>query len=301
MPDSSRQRAAFFFITALFFSWGFATSLIDPLVAAVKQIFALNYTEAFLTSSAWFIAYGVMSLPAAALLRRTGYSRAIVIALGVMVLGCLIVPVATAMDRYAGVLLALFVIASGVTLLQVAANPLAALIGDPARSHLRLTFSQAFNSAGTTLGPWFGSHFLLTGGLFAAGVTVTAATRAESLRAIDISFLIMGGFLALLAAFILKERHTIDAAVADDGEEQSSVLEALRSPWALAGAAAIFLYVGAEVSIGAMLTSFLHGADVFNIPLASAGKMVAWYWGGAMVGRFIGSALMTRITQTHRQ
>ena len=114
---------AFAYVTSLFFAWGFATSLIDPLIAAVRRVFDLSYTESFLTTFAWFIAYGLMSLPAASVLSKLGYSRSIIGALIVMVVGCLIVPAATAADWYPGVLVALFVIASGVTLLQVAANP----------------------------------------------------------------------------------------------------------------------------------------------------------------------------------
>ena len=285
--------AAFAYVTTLFFAWGFATSLLDPLVAAVKRVFDLSYTEAFLTGSAWFIAYGVASLPAAAILSRLGYSRAILGALGVMVLGCLIVPAATALDQYAGVLLALFVIASGVTLLQVAANPLVAVLGEAKRTHFRLNLSQAFNSLGTAIGPWLGSHVLLTGGVFAAGAAVTAATRGQSLRSIDIAFLALGGFFLLVALFIFSARKRIDAAApaaAPAGE--SSPLKALGSPWAILGALAIFVYVGSEVAIGTMMTNFLNSPDILNKPMEAAGKMVALYWLGAMVGRFIGAVVL---------
>ena len=142
---------AFAYVTTLFFAWGFATSLIDPLIAAVKRVFDLNNAEAFLTTFAWFIAYGLMSLPAASVLSKLGYSRSIIGALIVMVAGCLIVPAATAADWYPGVLIALFVIASGVTLLQVAANPLVAELGSPKGASSRLNLSQAFNSLGTTI------------------------------------------------------------------------------------------------------------------------------------------------------
>ncbi|WGM47722.1 L-fucose-proton symporter [Brevundimonas sp. NIBR10] len=285
--------AAFAYVTTLFFAWGFATSLLDPLVAAVKRVFDLSYTEAFLTGSAWFIAYGVASLPAAAILSRLGYSRAILGALGVMVLGCLIVPAATALDQYAGVLLALFVIASGVTLLQVAANPLVAVLGEAKRTHFRLNLSQAFNSLGTAIGPWLGSHVLLTGGVFAAGAAVTAATRGQSLRSIDIAFLALGGFFLLVALFIFSARKRIDAAAPEAAPAgESSPLKALGSPWAILGALAIFVYVGSEVAIGTMMTNFLNSPDILNKPMEAAGKMVALYWLGAMVGRFIGAVVL---------
>ena len=123
--------AAFACVTTLFFAWGFVTSIIDPLIPAVKSVFTLNYAESMLTQLAWFIAYGVVSLPAAALLARLGFVASIIVALAAMVLGCLLVPAATMLDLYPGVLVALFVIASGVTLLQVAANPLVAVLGAP--------------------------------------------------------------------------------------------------------------------------------------------------------------------------
>ncbi len=296
--DSARRQGsgpAFAYVTTLFFAWGFATSLIDPLIAAVKRVFDLNNAEAFLTTFAWFIAYGLMSLPAASVLGRLGYSRSIIGALVVMVAGCLIVPAATAADWYPGVLLALFVIASGVTLLQVAANPLVAELGSRKGAHTRLNLSQAFNSLGTTIGPWLGSHVLLTGGVFAAGAVVTAASRGQSLRSIDMAFLGMGAFFALIAVFIFTARKRINAAAPATTGKPASPLKALSSPWAIFGALAIFLYVGSEVAIGGMLTNFLNSPDSLDAPIETAGKMVALYWGGAMVGRFIGSAVLTRV------
>jgi MFS transporter, FHS family, L-fucose permease len=288
---------AFAYVTTLFFAWGFATSLIDPLIAAVRKVFALSTAEAMLTASAWFIAYAVVSVPAAAVLSKLGYSRAIIAALAVMVLGCLIVPVATIADWYPGVLIALFVIASGVTLLQVAANPLVAALGSRKSSHARLNFSQFFNSLGTTVGPYLGSTVLLTGGVFAAGAVVTAATRDESLRSIDFAFLALGGFFAVVAFFIFTARKKINAAAAgaEDAGGVSSPLKAFTSPWALFGALAIFIYVGSEVTIGGLLTNFLHSPTILDIPEADAGRMVSLYWGGAMVGRFIGALLLTKI------
>lgn len=283
---------AFGYVTTLFFAWGFATSLIDPLIAAVKKVFELSYTEAFLTTFAWFIAYGVASLPAAAVLARLGYSRAIMAALATMVLGCLIVPLSTMADFYPGILLALFVIASGVTLLQVAANPLVAELGSKKSSHFRLVFSQAFNSFGATVGPWLGSHLLLTGGVFAAGAVVTAATRGQSMRSIDLAFLALGAFFAVVAAFIFSARRQINAAAPARTEGAASLISALRSPWALFGCLAIFLYVGSEVAIGSMLTNFLASDSVLGLSLEAAGKMLVFYWGGAMIGRFIGSAVL---------
>ncbi|NJC41272.1 FHS family L-fucose permease-like MFS transporter [Brevundimonas alba] len=296
-PARQGTTLAFAYVTTLFFAWGFATSLIDPLIAAVRRVFDLSTAEAMLTASAWFIAYAVVSVPAAAVLSKLGYSRSIISALAVMVLGCLIVPVATIMDWYPGVLIALFVIASGVTLLQVAANPLVAALGSKKSSHARLNFSQFFNSLGTTVGPYLGSTVLLTGGVFAAGAVVTAATRDESLRSIDFAFLALGAFFAVVAFFIFTARKKINAAAAgaEEAGGVSSPFRAFSSRWALFGALAIFIYVGSEVAIGGILTNFLSSPTILNIPEADAGRMVSLYWGGAMVGRFVGALLLTKV------
>ena len=296
-PAGKGTNLAFAYVTTLFFAWGFVTSLIGPLIAAVRRVFELSYAEATLTTFAWFIAYGVASIPAAAILGRLGYSRSIIAALVTMVLGCVIVPLATIVDWYPGVLIALFVIASGVTLLQVGANPLVAALGSQKTSHLRLNFSQGFNSLGTTLGPLLAAPILLTGGVFAADAVITdPATRAESLRSIDFAFLAVAVFFAVVAAFIFTARKTINAsAPVPTAEDRVSPLMALKSPWAVFGCLAIFFYVGSEVTIGDLLTNFLHSPEILNIPLAAAGSMVAWYWGGAMVGRFVGVALMTKV------
>jgi FHS family L-fucose permease-like MFS transporter len=295
---AAAQRGAFASITTLFFAWGFITASIDPLIAALKAIFSLSYHEAALTQFAFFIAYGVVSLPAAGIVRRAGYPAAIVLALLIMICGCLLIPVATHFQTFAIVLVALFIIASGITILQVAANPLAAELGPPAGAHFRLTFSQAFNSLGTTLAPFLVASLVLAGGMFAlrAGVAATPAQRAESLGHIDTAFFGIAVLIALLAFFIWRVRGRLEAAapLLAQGEDDS-VGRALRSRWALLGALAIFLYVGAEVSIGSYLTNFLNQPDVFGVPLQQAGGLVSLYWGGAMVGRFMGSALLRRV------
>jgi FHS family L-fucose permease-like MFS transporter len=288
------MRGGFATVTTLFFMWGFITVSIDPLIAALKALFDLTYAEAMLTQFAFFMAYFVVSLPAAALIARLGNSKSIMFALGVMVLGCLIVPAATYFETYSLVLVALFVIASGITVLQVVANPLAAALGPPERSHFRLTFSQAFNSFGTWLAPRLVSGVILSGGIFALthGATITPELRAESFRKIDTVFLAIAAALVLLALFIFAFRRLLDVTKPVDEGQRPSVASALKSPWALFGSAAIFLYVGAEVSIGSAMTNFLHEPDMLNIPLEEAGKMVSYYWGGAMVGRLIGSGLL---------
>ena len=165
------MRSGFATVTTLFFMWGFITVSVDPLIAALKSIFELSYAEAMLAQFAFFMAYFVVSLPAAALIARLGNSKSIIFALGVMIAGCLIVPAATHFDTFELVLVALFVIASGITILQVVANPLAAALGPPERSHFRLTFSQTFNSLGTFIAPYLIAGILLTGGIFDAAAT----------------------------------------------------------------------------------------------------------------------------------
>src|ERR1700730_18271301 len=184
-------RTAFITVTTLFFAWGFITVTIDPLIASLKAIFSLSYAEVMLTQFAFFTAYGIVSLPAAALVARIGYSLSIICALTIMFAGCLVVPLATHLDTFALVLVALFIIASGITILQVAANPLAAALGPPAKSHFRLTLSQAFNSLGTAIAPYLASSVMLAGGIFAVsgGAAVTASQRSESFRNIDFAFL----------------------------------------------------------------------------------------------------------------
>jgi len=288
------MRAGFATVTTLFFMWGFITVSIDPLIAALKAIFKLTYAEAMLTQFAFFMAYFVVSLPAAAIIARLGNSKSIMFALGVMVLGCLIVPMATMFDTYSLVLVALFVIASGITILQVVANPLAAALGHPERSHFRLTFSQTFNSLGTFLGPLLVAPIILAGGIFAVthGAEVTPALREETFRKIDSVFFMIAGALLLLALFIFVFRKLLDVTKPVDEGQRPSIATAFKSRWAVFGACAIFLYVGAEVSIGSAMTNFLHEPDMLNISMEDAGKMVSYYWGGAMVGRLIGSVLL---------
>lgn len=286
-------------VITLFFMWGFITVSVDPLIAALKAIFELTYAQAMLTQFAFFTAYFVVSLPAATLIARLGNSKSIIFALGVMVLGCLVIPLATKFDTYSLVLVGLFVIASGITILQVVANPLAAALGRPERSHFRLTFSQTFNSFGTWLAPILVSPIILAGGIFAVthGAEVTPELRADSFRRIDSVFFAIAGALVLLALFIFAFRKLLDVTKPVDEGQRPSIATAFQSRWAVFGAVAIFLYVGAEVSIGSAMTNFLHEPDMLNIPMEEAGKMVGYYWGGAMVGRLVGSILLFVVKQ----
>lgn len=299
--QSASTGLAFACVTTLFFAWGFITSLIDPLVAAVKGIFSLSDVEAQLSASAFFIAYGVMSLPAAALLARRKSVATVLIALALMIGGCMVMLIASNLAHYGLVLFGLFVLASGITILQVAANPLAAVLGRPDRSHLRLTLSQAFNSLGTFIGPYLGASLFLKGVEIKEGEQLNDAVRASALTGIDFAFLSIAVLIALLALFIWFARRLIADATPPVTEPQAQggiaamLIEAASSRWALLGGGAIFLYVGAEVSIGTQMALFLHSDDVLGVSLEQAGKMVSLYWGGAMIGRLVGSALLARV------
>jgi FHS family L-fucose permease-like MFS transporter len=321
-PDrTSGTTGAFAVVTSLFFAWGFITSMIDPLVASVKGIFALSDLQAQLSASAFFIAYGLTSFPAASLLSRLKSVPTIIAALLTMVAGCLMMLAAANLAIYGLVLLGLFILASGITILQVAANPLAAALGDPRYSHLRLTLSQAFNSLGTFIGPILGAHLFLRGVEVKNGAVITEAVRAQALGGIDSAYFWISGLIALLALFFFVSRRMVTAAIPIVPDHSKGVIgmlkEALSSRWAMLGGAAIFLYVGAEVAIGTQMALFLNSDSIwgrsdapFGLPLVGAlmgsdgvpgvslqeaGKAVALYWGGAMVGRLIGSALLARV------
>ena len=311
-------RAAFAAVTTLFFAWGFITSLIDPLVAAVKGIFTLSNVEAQLSAFAFFIAYGLVSFPAAMLIGRLRAVPAILLALTMMAFACLIMLGAANLAVYPLVLLGLFVLASGITILQVAANPLAAALGDPKGSHFRLTLSQTFNSFGTFIGPLIGAALFLEGVEVKEGAAITPEVRDAALAGIDRAYFWICGLILLLLAFFWLSRRTIVAAAPPPrvlGKGMGALIgEALTSRWALIGGAAIFLYVGAEVAIGTQMALLLNsdavwgGSDAaFGVPLLGqamgsdgvpgvslqeAGKAVAFYWGGAMVGRAVGSLLL---------
>jgi FHS family L-fucose permease-like MFS transporter len=291
--NPARFNPAFATVTTLFFMWGFVTATIDPLVPSVRNVFSLSYAESMLTQFAFFLAYGVVSLPAAWVLERLGYAWTIILSLGAMMLGCLLMPLATGASSYPFVLVALFVIAAGITQLQVAANPLAALLGRPEGSHFRLTLSQTFNSLGTVLAPVLGSYVMLRGGVF-SGAT-GAAARDATLHNVDLQFLFIAAIIVLLTLFIFSQRRSLHVK-GEEEEKTASPLAAFSSHWALLGGLAIFLYVGAEVAISSIMINFLHQPEVMAKSFDEAGRLLGiFYWGGAMIGRGLGSILLTRV------
>ena len=320
--QSAGVTGAFIIVTCLFFAWGFITALNDPLVAAVKGIFTLSRFEAQFIAFAFFIAYGLISFPAAALLSRTRAMPSIVMALVMMIAGCALILLAANLAVFPLVLVGLFVLASGITVLQVAANPLVAALGNPDYSHFRLTFSQTFNSLGTFIAPILGAHLFLKGVEVKEGTVITPEVRAHALAGIDMAYLWLCGLIALLTIFMFLSRRTVTAALPQEPASASKqtigslISDAFSSRWAMFGGLAIFLYVGAEVAIGTQMTAFLNDNAIwglsdapFRVPLLGAtmgsdgihgvsveeaGKAVAFYWGGAMVGRAIGSGLLAR-------
>ena len=298
-PDRARALFAFAAVTSLFFAWGFITSNNDPLLVALRAAFHLNYTEALLTQIVFFLAYGLLSLPAAWLGSRLGPVDTILGALALMACGCLTVVASTPFGSFWLILAALFVLAAGFTTLQVAANPLAAELGPAPRSHFRLNFAQAFNSLGVVIGVHFGSLVMLGDPVLRhpSGAVLDAARRRELLGAVDRAFLIMAALLgALLLLFLLIRRSVIAAVPNHRQAAPARMFAALNSRWAVFGAVAIGLYVGAEVSIGSIMINFLNQPQVLALPFEDAGSYLAnFYWGGALVGRLVGTLLLTRV------
>jgi MFS transporter, FHS family, L-fucose permease len=282
-------------VVALFFIWGGLTSLNDILIPKLKGLFQLSYAEAMLTQSAFFMAYFIVSLPAGHLIARVGYLKGIVIGLGVMALGCLMFVPASGSGIYATFLAALFVLAAGITILQVAANPLIANLGSSATSHSRLTFAQGFNSLGTTIFPPLGSVIILGSLAKVDPKTLTGTDLSQfqiaETAVIGHAYIGIAAILALVAAFFWWRRSQLPTSV-EAATRLGGSFGLLTMPRLGGGVASIFLYVGAEVAIGSMLVNYLSQSAILGTTQEAAGKMLAFYWGGAMVGRFIGAGAL---------
>ncbi len=300
-PGSATNIRALVIVTTLFFMWGLLTSLNDVLIPHLKSIYTLTYVQAMLVQFCFFGAYFVVSLPAGNLVRRIGYQSGAVVGLLIAATGCLLFyPAAT--TGYALFLFAFFVLASGITILQVAANPFVTLLGDARTASSRLTLTQAFNSLGTTVGPLFGGLLILGGAVLLSEADVAAmdtaqraAHRAAEAATVQGPYLLLAGALLVLAiafAFARLPKVVHDAAPVDE----SPLLSVLSHRNLLLGTIAIFLYVGAEVSIGSFLISFLGEPNIAGLDHADAANYVAYYWGLAMIGRFIGFAVMQKVS-----
>lgn len=283
------------FMFALFFIFGGITSLNDVVIPKLKGLFTLSYGEVMLVQFAFFTAYFIVSLPAAAIVRAVGYMRTAVVGLLAMTAGCLLFIPASSTGAFGMFLAALFVLAAGITIVQVVANPLISMLGAPATAHSRLTFAQAFNSVGTTIFPYVGS-ILILGSLGSAdgaslqGPALTAYRARES-HVIATTYLALASVLLVVAALVWARRNRLQDQQVESvtARHAFALLRRVRFGF---GAACIFLYVGAEVAIGSVIVSYLMQASTLGLPAEEAGKHVPFYWGGAMVGRFIGAGLL---------
>jgi MFS transporter, FHS family, L-fucose permease len=284
-------------VTMLFFMWGLLTSLNDVLIPHLKSIYTLSYAQAMLVQFCFFGAYFIVSLPAGALVKRIGYQRGAVTGLLVAASGCALFYPA-AQSGYALFLFAFFVLAAGITILQVAANPYVTLLGEPRTASSRLTLTQAFNSLGTTVGPYLGGILILSGAALAgsAAAPLSSAQQASEAASVQGPYLVLAAALLLLAVMFALARLP-QVSHADDGAPGGAPRPSiLRHRNLLLGAIGIFLYVGAEVSIGSFLVNFFGESHIAGLPAATAAKYVSYYWGLAMIGRFIGFAVMQRVS-----
>lgn len=270
-------------LTSLFFMWGLITSLNDILVPHLKAIFTLSYVQAMLIQFCFFGAYFVASFPAGYLVERIGYRRGIIVGLVTAGIGCVGFFPAASLRAYPLFLAALFVLACGITLLQVAANPYVSALGPSGTSASRLNLTQAFNSLGTTLGPLLGAALILGLG-----------SQASEVETVQGPYLALAVTLCLIAVVFSRFKLPVvsaDAAVDDPNAVSGSLWQQRHL---VLGVVAIFLYVGAEVAIGSFLVNYMAEPDIAGLPESAAGRYLAFYWGGAMVGRFIGSALLQK-------
>lgn len=316
---ANKYAKPFYLVTALFFMVGLITVLVDSLIPRIKEIFELSYFQAGLVQFAFFVAYGLISIPTGAILQKTGFKKGIIIGLGIMGLACLLFLPAASYRLFSLFLISYFTLAAGMTILQVAINPYVTLLGEPEGASSRLNLSQAFNSLGTTIAPALGSIFILSdkikdsraiGQLNAVDLEAYLSTEAA---AVQVPFVGLALSLLLMALIVMlvKLPQVINTV------KHSDYGKALKHKKLRMGALGIFVYVGSEVAIGsylvnyfldmnlqelirdnsfmAMIASLLHAEDLSQIDgKAVVGVFVTFYWGGAMLGRFIGSYL-TRI------
>ena len=278
-------------VTLLFFMWGLLTSLNDVLIPHLKSIYTLNYVQAMLVQFCFFGAYFLVSLPAGMLIRRIGYQKGAVVGLAIAAGGCvLFYPAAN--SGYGLFLFGFFVLAAGITILQVAANPYVTVLGSPATASSRLNLTQAFNSLGTTIGPIVGSVLILSATTRQGGALASLPRQAQEAAAVQGPYLMLAGALLVLALLfaIVRLPAIRETAVS---EVSGSVLQ---HKHLVLGAIGIFLYVGAEVSIGSFLINFLGESQIAGLAHADAALYVGYYWGGAMVGRFIGAVVMRYVS-----
>ena len=325
MTNGQRFRGAFITVTSLFFMWGFITVLVDALIPRLKDVFELTYLQAGLVQFAWFTAYGIISIPGGRLIKRLGYKNGILIGLSLAAIGCLIFYPAASTRLFVLFLLALFVVASGITILQVAANPYISVLGPEEGASSRLNLAQAFNSLGTTIAPIISATYLLSdtvksGAEQAAMAPDTLeAYRSAEAGAVQVPFVLLALAFLLLAGIIW--RIALPRILEGQGSSERSLSDVFSNGRLRAGALGIFVYVGAEVALGSYMVNYglnlnvhelmqsspllermaglaaaIKGQSVAEMdPKGKLGVLLTFYWGGAMVGRFIGAALMQKV------
>ena len=293
--DQGTYRPALSLLASLFFMWGFITVINNTLLPHLRSVFDLDYTQTTLIESVWFIAYFVASIPAAKLIARVGYQRALVIGLGIMAAGTFGMVLASREVSYAITLTALFVIASGITLLQVAANPYVAVIGPAESASARLNLVQAFNSFGTTLAPLFGGTLILgrsTSGNAAAGTVLTPAERLADAQSVQLPYLIVAAVLIGLAVVIARFPLPAIGGASSASKADHAGGSLWRHRNLVFGVPAIFIYLIAEIGVSNLFISFVSQPEIGDLTHAQAARYLFLLWGGMMVGRFVGSYLM---------
>jgi FHS family L-fucose permease-like MFS transporter len=293
-------------LTILFFMWGFITSLNDIIIPHLKAVFELNYAQAMLIQFSFFTAYFIASLPSGWVVKKFGYKNGIIFGLASAALGCLLFYPAASERSYTIFLIALFILASGITLLQVAANPFVAVLGRPETASSRLSLSQAVNSLGHTIAPIFGSFLILSTAVKTpAEIAVMNPADIEAYRVAEASsvqtpYLLLTATLVVIAVIIalfkLPRFSAAEHISATEGNTSDNYKSAWRYKHLVLGAVGVFFYVGGEVSIGSFLVNYISQPFVGAMTIAEAGKYVSFYWGGAMIGRFIGSYIMRFIS-----
>src|SRR5277367_3975046 len=293
-------KSALVVVTTLFFMWGFLTCLNDILVPHLKPIFDLSYAKIMFIQFAFFSAYFLFSVPMGKIVEWIGYKWTMVAGLFTMGAGAMLFIPAAAVPSYPLFLVALMILAGGITALQVAANPYVAVLGPARTASSRLNLAQAFNSLGTTIAPYLGGLFILS----AAPLTIEEirqmaapalqAYRLQQASSVKLPYLILGLVaIALGVAIALFKLPPIPETERHRGDKSAGALWQYRQ--LVFGAIAIFVYVGAEVSIGSFLVNYLSQANIGNITERASAGFVSFYWGGAMIGRFIGSGLLQKI------
>jgi len=296
-------RAALAVVTTIFFMWGFLTCLNDILIPHLKAVFELNYTRAMLVQFTFFGAYFLMSLPAGRLVARLGYKKGIVAGLVIAGVGAAGFYPAAGLRIYEAFLAALFILATGITVLQVAANPYVALLGPVETSSSRLNLAQALNSLGTAIAPLFGGFLILSSAVKSTdeiallSAAEQAAYRAQEAQAVQGPYLGLGIALFALAIFVFAFRlPSLTETTEQADTKKHTYADALRHRHVLFGVLGIFFYVGAEVAIGSLAVNYFALPQIAGLKEEDAAQILTIYWSLAMVGRFIGSALMVKFS-----